>query len=86
MKEKSKAFLKDYGIDESRFNETLQMIEHNKKLKAFERSIPLYRKIGLYTVMLFPMLIATYACFVVLQLALLNIIMLGIMFIYLRKL
>ncbi len=86
IKEKARIFMNDYGINQSRFNETLKMIEANKKMKAFERDVPIYRKIGLKFISLLPMLLALYFCFVILQLALLNIIMLGIMLIYLGKL
>jgi hypothetical protein len=66
MKEKAKMFLSEYGIEENRFKQTLENIERSRKLRPFQRKVPLYRRVGLKLLMVLPMLTMAYFYFIVL--------------------
>lgn len=78
--------LADYKIKQDEFEKTTREIETNINLRPFDLKQPFFRKLGFKLLALFVILIYLYACLILLQLALFNLILLGIMIIYLKKL
>ncbi|CDW71062.1 UNKNOWN [Stylonychia lemnae] len=85
IKEKVKVFLEHYNIDFNEFEGTLITIESDVNLRPFHNQAPLCRRILYKVLSLLILLMSTYVCFIILQLALLNLIILVVMLIYLGK-
>lgn len=75
------AYLK---LDE--FLETTRQIESKKSLRPFEQNSPWYRILGLWLISTSVLLLFIYMSLIILQLALFNFIMAGVMVVYLNKL
>ena len=63
----------------------MDKIEKNRNLRPFEKRLPCTRVLLLKLLSLIVLLIYTYVCFILVQLALFNIILIGIMLIYFGK-
>lgn len=78
--------LKNYDIDSGDIKRTTEQLELNKNLRPFDRKSPFIRRAGLRFLTILVCLIYSYVCLLLLQLALFNLIFLGIEIIYLKKL
>eukprot|EP00347_Sterkiella_histriomuscorum_P010814 403374823 len=85
VKQKSRDFLLQYQIDPTQFDRTLRQIEGKCNLRPFENRSPILRRIFFKVLSLIAVLALMYVCFIVLQLALLNLILLGMMLITINK-
>jgi len=85
MTERDKEILNDY-IDIAELNKTTNAIETNIKLRPFERKAPYCRKKSMSLLTLIVLLVYFYINFIILQLALFNLVMLGVMIVYFRRL
>ncbi len=87
MEDEDREILKGYlGENLCLLEEMLNRLSKEKGLRPWERSLPWYQKLLYKLSTLFVVLVYLFICFIVLQLALFNIILLGLMVIYLSKL
>ena|SRR5438105_471562 len=77
--------LKEY-IEPQDFFKTTHDIETTKSLRPFDRKTPFLKGAILRIFSLLMMLVYIYISFIILQLALFNLIMMGVMFVYFKKL
>lgn len=85
MADRDKEILNDY-IDIDEFYKTTTEIETNLKLRPFERKAPYCRKKGMSLMTFVILLIYAYINFLILQLALFNLVLLGVMIVYFKRL
>jgi len=75
-----------YGVDPVRFTQVTGRIISDINLRPFHKKVPLHRKLVLYLAAILVFLVYIYCSFILLQLALFNLILLGIIIIYMGKL
>eukprot|EP00347_Sterkiella_histriomuscorum_P021266 403334613 len=86
ISDNDKKVLENYEISQSDFCQTTQQIELNPRLRPFDRKSPFIRRVGLRLLNILVCIIFAYVALLVLQLALFNLIFLGIEIIYFKKL
>ena len=75
-----------YGVDPKKFTEVTGRIISDINLRPFQKKLPLHRKFVLYLAAILVFMLYIYFSFILLQLALFNLILLGIIIIYMGKL
>mmetsp|Transcript_12054 Transcript_12054/g.11927 ORF Transcript_12054/g.11927 Transcript_12054/m.11927 type:complete len:194 (+) Transcript_12054:306-887(+) len=84
MTDQDKEQLKEYMSLEE-FHSTTAQIESSVHLRPFDYKTPFWKNLLLKVVTIVLLIIYTYGCFIVIQLALFNFIMIGVIFVYFQK-
>ena len=84
ISEKDRQIMQDY-ISFEDFYKTTHEIETSVKLRPFDKRTPCLNTLGLVLMSFIVILIYLYVCFIILQLALFNPIMMGVMYVYFKK-
>ena len=85
ISDKDKEVMQKYMTVEE-FHKTTKEIENSMRLRPFDMRTPCCKRFLLKMLTIIFLIIYSYACFILLQLALFNLIMLGVMLVYFNKL
>ena len=86
LKKEDEDVLWVYNIDLNKLKITLQRIEGNQSLRPFDHNQPIWRWLGIKIFTILVLIIYLYVSLLILQMALFNLILVGIVFVYFNKL
>ena len=86
VSEEKRRELERNKVDFSEFQNTAQQIERDVRLRPFEYKQPICRRIGFRLLSIFCVLVYLYVTLLIVQMALFNLVVLGVVIVYLTRL